>query len=256
MQCCGDAHLANFGLFASPERRLVFDINDFDETLPGPWEWDVKRLAASLLIAARERGFARRDQDRVVLATRRASTARRCALRGHHQPGRLVCAGRCRLTHPALSAQADPKTRKQIGKLVTKARTRDSLRGALEADARRRRRDRIVARPPLLVPVSELVDGSAGRDAGKPVGHLQIYRRSLQANRRVLLESYELADLAHKVVGVGSVGTQAWSPCCSAAITRTRSSCRSRKRRPPCSRPISARALTATPATASWPGSG
>ena len=76
VQCCGDAHLSNFGLFASPERRLVFDINDFDETLPGPWEWDVKRLAVSLLLAARDNGFGVRDQERIVLRGGRPSTAR------------------------------------------------------------------------------------------------------------------------------------------------------------------------------------
>ncbi len=210
VQCCGDAHLANFGLFGSPERRLVFDINDFDETLPGPWEWDVKRLAASLLIAARERGFARRDQDRVVLATAgeyRAQMTRFAAI-----TNLAVWYARVDVDSldPALSAEADPKTRKQIGKLVTKARTRDSLEALSKLTHVVDGEIRIVSRPPLLVPVSELVEDQRAATLANLQAIMQIYRRSLQANRRVLLESYELADLAHKVVGVGSVGTQAW----------------------------------------------
>ena len=210
VQCCGDAHLANFGLFGSPERRLVFDINDFDETLPGPWEWDVKRLAASLLIAARERGFARRDQDRVVLAT--AGEYRAQMTRFAARTNLDVWYARVDVDSldPALSAEADPKTRKQIGKLVTKARTRDSLEALSKLTHVVDGEIRIVSRPPLLVPVSELVEDQRAATLANLQAILQIYRRSLQANRRVLLESYELADLAHKVVGVGSVGTQAW----------------------------------------------
>ena len=210
VQCCGDAHLANFGVFGSPERRLVFDINDFDETLPGPWEWDVKRLAASMLIAARDRAFTRRDQERVVLgaaAEYRSQMTRFAAI-----TNLAVWYARVEVDSlgPGLATDADPKTRKQVGKLVTKARTRDSLEALSKLTHTVDGEIRIVSRPPLLVPVSELVEIEREATLATLHGILQVYRRSLQANRRVLLESYELADLAHKVVGVGSVGTQAW----------------------------------------------
>ncbi len=210
VQCCGDAHLANFGVFGSPERRLVFDINDFDETLPGPWEWDVKRLAASMLIAARDSGFARRDQERIVLGT--AAEYRAQVTRFAASTNLAVWYARVDVDSldPGLSADADPKTRKQVGKLVTKARKRDSLDALSKLTHTVDGEIRIVSRPPLLVPVSDLVEDEREATLANLQGILQVYRRSLQANRRVLLESYELADLAHKVVGVGSVGTQAW----------------------------------------------
>jgi uncharacterized protein (DUF2252 family) len=210
VQCCGDAHLANFGVFGSPERRLVFDINDFDETLPGPWEWDVKRLAASMLIAARDRGFALRDQERIVLAT--ASEYRTQMTRFAAVSNLAVWYARVDVEElgPGLSVDADPKTRKQVGKLLTKARTRDSLDALSKLTHTVDGAIRIVSRPPLLVPVDQLAEREREATLATLRDLLQTYRRSLQANRRVLLESYELADLAHKVVGVGSVGTQAW----------------------------------------------
>ena len=210
VQCCGDAHLANFGVFGSPERRLVFDINDFDETLPGPWEWDVKRLAASMLIAARDRGFALRDQERIVLAT--ASEYRTQMTRFAAISNLAVWYARVDVEElgPGLSVDADPKTRKQVGKLLTKARTRDSLDALSKLTHTVDGAIRIVSRPPLLVPVDQLAERERAATLATLRDLLQTYRRSLQANRRVLLESYELADLAHKVVGVGSVGTQAW----------------------------------------------
>jgi uncharacterized protein (DUF2252 family) len=210
VQCCGDAHLANFGVFGSPERRLVFDINDFDETLPGPWEWDVKRLAVSLLIAASDRGFARREQERIVLAS--ASQYRRQMAQFAASTNLAVWYARidAETIGAELAVDADAKTRKQAGKLATKARTRDSLDELSKLTHTVAGEIRIISRPPLLVPVDELVGSERESTLAMLHGVLQTYRRSLQANRRVLLESYELADLAHKVVGIGSVGTQAW----------------------------------------------
>jgi uncharacterized protein (DUF2252 family) len=210
VQCCGDAHLANFGVFGSPERRLVFDINDFDETLPGPWEWDVKRLAVSLRIAARDRGFARREQERIVLA----SAARYRTQMAEFAASTNLAVWYARIDAETIGAElavdADAKTRKQAGKLATKARTRDSLDELSKLTHTVAGEIRIISRPPLLVPVDELVGSERESTLAMLHGVLQTYRRSLQANRRVLLESYELADLAHKVVGIGSVGTQAW----------------------------------------------
>jgi uncharacterized protein (DUF2252 family) len=210
VQCCGDAHLANFGVFGSPERRLVFDINDFDETLPGPWEWDVKRLAVSLRIAARDRGFARREQERIVLAS--ASQYRTQMAEFAASTNLAVWYARidAETIGAELAVDADAKTRKQAGKLATKARTRDSLDELSKLTHTVAGEIRIISRPPLLVPVDELVGSERESTLAMLHGVLQTYRRSLQANRRVLLESYELADLAHKVVGIGSVGTQAW----------------------------------------------
>jgi uncharacterized protein (DUF2252 family) len=210
VQCCGDAHLANFGLFGSPERRLVFDINDFDETLPGPWEWDVKRLATSMIIAARESGFAARHQQRIVLGT--ASEYRL-------QMARFAASGNLEVWYarvdvetlgPEVAAEVDARTRKQTLKLVAKARTRDSFEALSKLAHTVDGVPRIVSRPPLLVPAGELVEAERKPMLAALHAILQIYARSLQPNQRVLLESYELFDLARKVVGVGSVGTHAW----------------------------------------------
>jgi uncharacterized protein (DUF2252 family) len=210
VQCCGDAHLSNFGLFASPERRLVFDINDFDETLPGPWEWDVKRLATSVLIAARERGFTAREQERIVLA---ATEAYRVWM-GRFAAGRNLevwyASVDIETLGPQLTAELDPTARKQAGKLVVKARTRDSLDAFSKLTRVVDGTPRIVSRPPLLVPIHELVAGEREPMEAALRGAFRAYRRSLSRDRQVLLDSYELVDFALKVVGVGSVGTRAW----------------------------------------------
>jgi uncharacterized protein (DUF2252 family) len=210
VQCCGDAHLSNFGLFASPERRLMFDINDFDETLPGPWEWDVKRLATSVLIAARELGFAARDQERIVLG---AAEAYRVWM------GRFAASTNLEVWYarvdietlrPQLVAELDPTTRKQAGKLVVNARARDSLDALSKLTRAVDGVPRIVSRPPLIVPIQELVASEREPLLASLTSALQVYRDSLQPDRRVLFDSYELVDFALKVVGVGSVGTRAW----------------------------------------------
>jgi uncharacterized protein (DUF2252 family) len=210
VQCCGDAHLSNFGLFASPERRLVFDVNDFDETLPGPWEWDVKRLAASIVVAARELGLSARDQERAVLGT----------VAGYRTwMARFAAGGNLEVWYarvdvetlgPQLAAELDPSTRKQAGKLVRRARARDSLEALSKLTHIVDGTPRIVSRPPLLLPIDELAAGQREPASAALQGALQSYRRSLQPDRRVLLDGYQPADFARKVVGVGSVGTGAW----------------------------------------------
>jgi uncharacterized protein (DUF2252 family) len=210
VQCCGDAHLSNFGVFGSPERRLVFDLNDFDETLPGPWEWDLKRLVASLVVAARECGFPARDRERIALGT--AGDYREWMARFATQRSIDVWYARVDIDTlgPALAAQLEPRTLKRAGKLVAKARTRDSTEALAKLTRTVGGVPRIVSRPPLIVPVDELVEGVQEQMLATLNGVVQDYRETLQDARRVLLEQYELADFAHKVVGVGSVGTQAW----------------------------------------------
>jgi uncharacterized protein (DUF2252 family) len=211
-QICGDAHLSNFGVFASPERNLLFDINDFDETLPGPWEWDVKRLAASFEVAGRERGFTAEQRRTVVeagIAEYRSRMHQFADARNldvwyaHIEVTRML---------QELKSQATKKQRAKAQANVAKARTRDSLQafGKLthEVDGQRR----IVGDPPLVVPVEDLVPaGSARRDVEEELrGLIRSYRRTLPTDRRALLETFEYVHAARKVVGVGSVGTRAW----------------------------------------------
>jgi uncharacterized protein (DUF2252 family) len=209
VQACGDAHLANFGMFASPERRLVFDINDFDETLPGPWEWDVKRLAASLEVAARSNDFSTKVRRDIVLA----SVA---AYRGAMREFAGMTALEVWYAHADMAevrARIEPRLahrgRKALARSLAKARTKDNL-GALsrfagEADGK----PGIVGDPPLIVPMRDLV-GDAAQATDQLRGMLESYRTSLGHDRRALLDQYELVDFARKVVGVGSVGTRAY----------------------------------------------
>jgi uncharacterized protein (DUF2252 family) len=212
-QICGDAHLSNFGVFASPERQLMFDINDFDETLPGPWEWDVKRLAASLEIAGRDRGFTAAQRREVVLAGVREYRSRMNQAAGMrnleiwyaHIPVE-------RLLNELKRAGADAKQRAKAKANVARARTRDSMQAfsklTHEVDGRRR----IVADPPLIVPIEDLLPAGRERDEVEDElrGIIRSYRRTLESSRRQLLEDFEFVHIARKVVGVGSVGTRAW----------------------------------------------
>jgi len=211
VQICGDAHLSNFGLYASPERRLVFDINDFDETLPGPWEWDVKRLAVSMLIAARDNEFAAAEQDRVVLDTVReyrrwmrafASMRNAEVWYTHFEIERLL---------PDLRARVDTEMRRRLDRLVEKALRRDSMQAYGQLAAKVDGARRIVSRPPLIVRLEEF-DDIADRDRarGDLERMLEEYGATLQHDSRKLLEQFRLVDVARKVVGVGSVGTGAW----------------------------------------------
>ena len=210
-QLCGDAHLMNFGAFGSPERRLVFGINDFDETLPGPWEWDVKRLAASFAIAGRDNGYSTKERKTVLLA---AVGAYRKAMRefaGMKNLAVWYAHLDIEQAFAELQSQLDRATRKRAQANIAKARTRDSMQafGKLThvVDGERR----IPSDPPLIQPVEELVEGDELDQVMEWIrGVLRGYRRTLQSDRRELLEGFRFAGMARKVVGVGSVGTRAW----------------------------------------------
>ena len=212
VQACGDAHLSNFGLFGSAERRLMFDINDFDETLPGPWEWDVKRLAASLEVAARDNGFPARQRRDVIVA----SVARyRQAMREFASMTNLdVWYALADITE--LRAQFDARLRerqrKYLDKGLAKARTRDSMQELAKLTKVVDGRPRIISDPPLLVPVDELVPAERDRASLEEElkGLVAQYQRTLSTDRKYLLEQFEFCDMARKVVGVGSVGTRAF----------------------------------------------
>jgi len=211
VQCCGDAHLSNFGVFASPERRLVFDINDFDETLPGPWEWDVKRLASSMIIAARDNGFAVKDQDRIVLDT---VTEYRTAMRTFAGMGNLEV-WYAHLEVESLLAELAPTLKrgqvKRTQAVLAKAHTRDSMSAFAKLTQRLNGKAEIVDQSPLIVPLRVLLSGEEQGEAFDWLhGLVRVYRQSLDHDRRKLLEEFELMDFARKVVGVGSVGTRAW----------------------------------------------
>jgi uncharacterized protein (DUF2252 family) len=211
VQCCGDAHLSNFGVFASPERRLVFDVNDFDETLPGPWEWDVKRLAVSMMIAARQNDFAAKHERRVVLET---VAEYRAAMRRFATMTNLdVWYAHLDVddTLRELGSQLHAKVVAQTTKALAKARTRDNMSAFSKLTQVIDGEARIVADPPLIVPLDDLAQGSEREEMFDALHEqLRSYRATLEHDRRVLLEQYSVNDFARKVVGVGSVGTRAW----------------------------------------------
>jgi uncharacterized protein (DUF2252 family) len=210
-QLCGDAHLSNFGAFGSPERRMVFDINDFDETLPGPWEWDVNRLVASIEVAARDNGYAKEDRDAIVLA----------AARGYREAMQGFAAMRnlevwyASIDVDALidefGSQVDPKRLKSLKGNVAKARTKDSMQAYEKLTHEVNGERRIVSDPPLIVPIDEMAGDRERQDIETSIRDIiRGYRRTLETDRRHLLEGFRFADMAHKVVGVGSVGSRAW----------------------------------------------
>ncbi len=210
VQACGDAHLSNFGVFGSAERRLVFDVNDFDETLPGPWEWDVKRLAASLEVAARDNGFADNRRREIVTAT---MASYREAMRSFAKMTNLdVWYARADMDQLQLGSQLNLRQRKMVDKGMTKARTRDSMQEVAKLTQQVNGRPRIISDPPLLVPIDELIPEQVGRTAfeSQLAELIARYRRTLETDRRYLLEQFEFCDMARKVVGVGSVGTRCW----------------------------------------------
>jgi uncharacterized protein (DUF2252 family) len=211
VQCCGDAHLSNFGMYASPERRLVFDINDFDETLPGPWEWDVKRLAVSMLIAARNSGFSVKIQERIVLETVGEYRARMVQFAEMRNVDVWYTRFEIEKLLPQLRSQVNTKMRKRLDKAVAKALARDSIHAfsklAREVDGEWR----VVSDPPLIVRLDDYGDPDDRERLRADLERLlQEYSLTLQHERRALLEQFRLVDLARKVVGVGSVGTAAW----------------------------------------------
>jgi uncharacterized protein (DUF2252 family) len=210
VQLCGDAHLSNFGAFAAPDRQLVFDLNDFDETLPGPWEWDVKRLVASFAIAARENGVGRKERRSIV----------RTAAREYRERMRQFAAARnldvwyvrldVRAVTEELDRVASRKLMRRFERNVAKARAKDSLRALDRLTHNVDGAPRIVSDPPLIVPVEELADEHPETIEREVRGLLRTYRESLEHDRRQLVDGYRFVHLARKVVGVGSVGTRAW----------------------------------------------
>ncbi len=211
VQCCGDAHLSNFGVFASPERRLVFDVNDFDETLPGPWEWDVKRLAVSMLIAARYNGYGAKDQDRIVLDTVGRYRAAMAEFAGMNNLDVWYSHLDVDKALEEFGPQFKPKAVKRTEKNMAKARTKDSMTAFSKLCQEVDGEARIVDESPLIVPIELLAPGDERDEMFEGLhGLLRSYRDTLEFDRRVLLEEFQLTDFARKVVGVGSVGTRAW----------------------------------------------
>ena len=217
-QICGDAHLSNFGLFASPERKMMFDVNDFDETLPGPWEWDLKRLAASAVIAARDRNFSEKEADAAALAVGGSYRAEMARLAGlstmdvwyfHIDVAGLLAELETAATRTG--SKSDRRMAVRTAKIIDKARTRDSLQAMNKLTRVVDGELRFVSDPPLLVPSEDLF-AQETNDALRDSFHQLIrgYRHSLQSDRRHLLEEFRFIQIARKVVGVGSVGTRAW----------------------------------------------
>jgi uncharacterized protein (DUF2252 family) len=210
-QTCGDAHLSNFGLFASAERTLVFDINDFDETLPGPWEWDVKRLVASFVIAGRQNGYSAKQRRRVATT---AARSYREAMRDFAGRTNLEV-WYAQLAIETLLGQARsvlaPAQVKRTEETLRKARTRDSLHALAKLSTVIDGERRITALPPIVVPVEDLLpEASADELFDQMQELLHGYSESLPPERRHLLAQFRLVHMARKVVGVGSVGTRSW----------------------------------------------
>ncbi|WP_326792063.1 DUF2252 domain-containing protein [Streptomyces sp. NBC_00841] len=210
-QLCGDAHLLNFGLLASPERHLLFDINDFDETLPGPWEWDVKRLAVSLVVAGRANGFTERESADIVPAAVRSYRESMIRFAGMRNLDVWYTKTDVERLRTVASQQLAKRGRESLNRAMAKARTRDSLQAFGKLTEVVDGRLRIAADPPLLAPLADLLPGEeldATMDWFREL--IGSYALSLPSDRRFLLQDFRLVDVARKVVGVGSVGTRCW----------------------------------------------
>ncbi|MGV9859357.1 DUF2252 domain-containing protein [Gordonia sp. NPDC003425] len=211
VQLCGDAHLSNFGLFATPERRLAFDVNDFDETYPGPFEWDVKRLAASLAVAALQNGFERRAAKEIARSCAREyrETIAQQSEMGTLQSWYMHAEPTRKLVN--MRDMIDAATAKSIRKQIDKAWRRDSLSALTKLTTVVDGELRFVSAPPLIVPIEELWSLESSRDIYAEFGdRLTAFRATMEPRHRVLLDKFRLERVARKVVGVGSVGTQAW----------------------------------------------
>jgi uncharacterized protein (DUF2252 family) len=210
-QLCGDAHLGNFGLYGSPERQLVFDLNDFDETWPGPFEWDVKRLAASVELAARANDYPAPKARSIVVDV--VGTYRE-AMRHHAQQGNLevwYAHISAEENVPRLFDVLDKPSRKAFTRTIDKARSRDSLGSRRKLTEVVDGRLRLISRPPLVIPSRDLDFGPGPEELERWItGLIDEYASTLATNRQQLLDQYRYVDLALKVVGVGSVGTRAW----------------------------------------------
>jgi uncharacterized protein (DUF2252 family) len=211
VQLCGDAHLSNFGAFASPERRLVFDVNDFDETLPGPFEWDVKRLAASLVVAGRGNGFGGKACRKIVLAG--VERYRKAMQEFSEQFFLEVWYARLDVDEAISEFQARLKASKvkATEKMVAQAHTHDSMQALSKLTTMVGGQPRIISDPPLIEPIEEVfADQQASAIHELVRGVLGKYQRTLQSDRKYLLQHFTLVQVARKVVGVGSVGTRCW----------------------------------------------
>ena len=211
VQLCGDAHLSNFGAFAAPDRRLVFSVNDFDETLPGPFEWDVKRLVASFAVAARDRGFDAKQRRGIC---RRVSAAYRGAVR-EFAGMRAMDIWYSRLDVDAIVAElggaVTGKEMRRFEANVAKAQSKDSVKALNKLTSLRDGELRITGDPPLITPIEQLMSEDEHHTVDVRARRiLASYRRTLTADRRRLLERFRYVHAARKVVGVGSVGTRAW----------------------------------------------
>ncbi len=209
-QLCGDSHLSNFGTFGSPERTLVFDINDFDETTPGPWEWDVKRLAASFAVAGRDNDFSRKEREAAVLAT---AHSYRKAMTGFAAMRNLqvwYASLPMRQALRELKAEVDLKRLKKAETDIAKVRTRDSMHAYEKLTHLVDGEPRFISDPPLISPMVELFPPGEGRDQIESEFRdwFRGYRATLRSDLRALFDQFRYVDLARKVVGVGSVGTR------------------------------------------------
>jgi uncharacterized protein (DUF2252 family) len=210
-QLCGDAHLMNFRLLASPERLLLFDLNDFDETLPGPWEWDVKRLATSLVIAGRENGYTDRERDDIVRSTVRSYREQMRRFAGMRNLDVWYAKADEDQIQALASGRLHQRGRKQLSATLAKARTRDSIQAFGKLTQTIGGAPRITPSPPLITPISDLLpDHERSVLEGQLHDLLDRYRRSLRSDLRHLIDQYTVVDMARKVVGVGSVGTRCW----------------------------------------------
>ena len=211
VQLCGDAHLSNFGVFAAPDRQLIFSVNDFDETLPGPFEWDVKRLVASFAVAGRDRGFDTKQRKSINLAV--ARSYRETILEMAQMSKLDVWYARMDIEQIEAQVKATMKSGqvKQFEKNLAKARSKDSIKAFNKLVQMVDGRPRLVGDPPLIVPIDDLLPDWEYQQVDDAIHDLlRSYRRTLSGDHRHLLEGFRYAHAARKVVGVGSVGTRAW----------------------------------------------
>jgi uncharacterized protein (DUF2252 family) len=212
VQACGDAHLSNFGIFASPERKLLFSLNDFDETLPGPWEWDVKRLTASLEVAARDNGLSKKQRRRVVISAARVYREAMADFATMTNLEVWYARADDAMVRSMFKSRLDAEGAKAIDKGLAKAQTRDSMQAFSKLCGIIDGKLRIIADPPLVMPLSHLIgeEPVVATYFDRLPPEIDKYVATLTPERRVLFSRYSLADMARKVVGVGSVGTRCW----------------------------------------------
>ncbi len=211
VQLCGDTHLMNFGVFGSPERRMVFDINDFDETEQGPFEWDLKRLAASVAIAGRDNGFTEKQRRPAVLAAAQEYRNSMAAFSAMSNLDVWYTSLDVQAWLNSTENSATAKVRKRAEANIAKARTRDSHHAYSKFTTTVDGQIRIISDPPLIERIDDVFAGEEPERIRAEIHEMFVqYRETLQSDRRRLLEGFRIIDVARKVVGVGSVGTRAW----------------------------------------------